>query len=68
VRESIYTLDNKRIAMLDTDTGEFIEKALAHEGEELRKFYSGLTRPVLVVIILFSTVAPGCARPVLLLS
>ena len=38
------------IAMLDTDTGEFIEKALAHEGEELRKFYSGLTRPVLVGI------------------
>ena len=38
------------IAMLDTDTGEFVEKTLEHDGEELRKFYSGLTRPVLVGI------------------
>ena len=38
------------IAMLDTETGEFIEKTLEHDGEELRKFYSGLTRPVLVGI------------------
>jgi hypothetical protein len=36
------------IAMLDTDTGEFVEKTLEHDGEELRKFYSGLS--------LFSTV------------
>jgi hypothetical protein len=38
------------IAMLDTDTGEFVEKTLEHDGEELRKFYSGLSRPVLVGI------------------
>jgi transposase len=36
--------------MLDTDTGEFVEKTLEHDGEESRKFYSGLTRPVLVGI------------------
>jgi transposase len=35
---------------LDTDTGEFVEKTLEHDGEELRKFYSGLSRPVLVGI------------------
>ena len=33
------------IAMLDTDTGEFDEKTLEHEGEEVRKFYSGLHSP-----------------------
>jgi transposase len=38
------------IAMLDTDTGEFVEKTLEHDGEELRKFYSGLSHPVLVGI------------------
>src|SRR5580704_10067514 len=38
------------IAMLDTDTVEFVEKTLEHDGEELRKSYSGLTRPVLVGI------------------
>jgi hypothetical protein len=32
------------IAMLDTETGEFVEKTLEHDGEELRKSYSGLTR------------------------
>jgi transposase len=36
--------------MLDTDTGEFVEKTLEHDGEELRKFYAGLSRPVLVGI------------------
>jgi len=36
--------------MLDTETGEFVEKTLEHDGEELREFYSGLTRPVLVGI------------------
>ncbi len=38
------------VAMLDTDSGELVEKTLQHDGEELRKFYSGLTRPVLVGI------------------
>ena len=38
------------MAMLDRDTGEFVEKTLEHDGEELQKFYSGLTRPVLVGI------------------
>ena len=36
------------IAMLDTETGELVEKTLQHEGEEVRKFYSALTGPVQV--------------------
>ncbi len=40
----------QQIAMLDTDTGELIEMRLSHShgGEEVRKFYSGLTGPVRV--------------------
>ena len=38
------------VAMLDTDTGELVEKTLEHDGEELRKFYSGLPSIVLVGI------------------
>jgi transposase len=34
--------------MLDTDSGEFVEKTLEHDSEELRNFYSRLTRQVLV--------------------
>jgi hypothetical protein len=36
--------------MLDTDTGEVIEKTLQHEGDEVREFYSALPGPVLVRI------------------
>lgn len=32
----------EQIAMLDTETGELLEKSLAHVGEEVRKFYAGL--------------------------
>src|SRR3989449_9008999 len=38
------------IAMLDTETGEVVEKTLEHEGEEVREFYSALPRPVRVGI------------------
>jgi transposase len=38
------------VAMLDTDTGEVIEKTLEHEGDKLREFYSALPGPVLVGI------------------
>jgi transposase len=38
------------IAMLDTDTGELVEKTLEHAGDEVRKFYSALAGPVLVGI------------------
>ena len=38
------------VAMLDTDTGEVIEKTLEHEGDEVREFYSALPGPVLVGI------------------
>jgi transposase len=36
------------IAMLDDQTGELVEKQLLHEGEEVREFYAGLPKPVLV--------------------
>ncbi len=45
------------IAMLDTETGELIEKTLKHDGEEVRKFYSALPGRVLVGIE--ATVALG---------
>src|ERR1700756_5093554 len=38
------------VAMLDTDTGEVLEKTLEHEGDEVREFYSALPGPVLVGI------------------
>jgi hypothetical protein len=38
------------IAMLDTETGELVEKTLKHEGETVREFYSPLPHPVLVGI------------------
>jgi len=38
------------IAMLDTETGELVEKRLEHEGEKVREFYSALPGPVLVGI------------------
>jgi len=33
------------IAMLDTDTGELVEKTLEHDGNEVRNFYSTLPGP-----------------------
>lgn len=36
------------IAMLDTETGELVEKTLEHDGDEVRKFYSARTGPVQV--------------------
>ena len=38
------------VAMLDTTTGEVVEITLAHEGDNVRKFYSTLPRPVRVGI------------------
>jgi transposase len=38
------------IAMVDTETGEVVEKTLQHEGEKVREFYSALPRPVQVGI------------------
>ncbi len=38
------------IAMLDTETGELVEKNLEHGGDEVRKFYSALPGQVLVGI------------------
>jgi hypothetical protein len=36
--------------MLDTETGEVVNRTLMHEGSEMREFYSQLPRPVLVGI------------------
>jgi len=38
------------IAMLDTETGELVEKTLEHQGEKVREFYSALPGPVPVGI------------------
>ena len=38
------------IAMLDTETGEFVEKTLHHEGSTVRDFYTALKGPVVVGI------------------
>ena len=38
------------LAMVDTETGEFTEKTLNHEGNEVREFYAGLEGPVVVGI------------------
>jgi hypothetical protein len=40
----------QRIAMVDTETGEFTEKTLAHEGDMVREFYASLPGPVVVGI------------------
>jgi hypothetical protein len=38
------------IAMVDTETGEFSEKTLLHEGNAVREFYASLEGPVVVGI------------------
>ena len=40
----------QQIAMLETETGEVIERRLEHENGEARKFYQGLPQPALVGI------------------
>ena len=38
------------IAMLDRDTGEIVERTLAHEGTTVRDFYARLPPPIVVGI------------------
>ena len=38
------------VAMLNTETGEVVNRTLMHEGDEVREFYSQLPQPVLVGI------------------
>jgi transposase len=40
----------QQIAMLDSETGEVVEKRLEHENEEAKRFYEGLKEPALVGI------------------
>src|SRR3972149_12168800 len=40
----------EQIAMLDTETGELVEKRVDHEGGEAQRFYEGLKEPALVGI------------------
>jgi len=40
----------QQIAMLDTETGEVVEKKLEHESGEAKRFYEGLKEPTLVGI------------------
>jgi len=39
------------LAMLDTLTGEAVNRTLLHEGNQVREFYSELPRPVLVGMV-----------------
>jgi transposase len=39
---------SEQIAMLDTETGEVVEKKLEHENGEAKRFYEGLKEPALV--------------------
>lgn len=41
---------SQQIAMLDTETGEVVEKKLEHENGEAKTFYEGLKEPALVGI------------------
>jgi transposase len=41
---------SEQIAMLDTETGEVVEKKLDHENGEVKRFYEGLKEPALVGI------------------
>ena len=38
------------IAMVDTETGEFVERTLSHEGNALREFYAALEGPMVLGI------------------
>ncbi len=38
------------IAMVDSETGEFTEKTISHEGNAVREFYAALADPVVVGI------------------
>ncbi len=40
----------EQIAMVETETGQVIEKRLDHESDEARSFYEGLSEPALVGI------------------
>src|SRR5712664_687356 len=47
----------QQIAMMDTETGELVERRLEHENGEARAFYASLPKPVLV-----GMEAPGYAQ------
>jgi len=38
----------QQIAMMDTETGELVERRLEHENGKARAFYASLPKPVLV--------------------
>ena len=38
----------QQIAMMDTETGELVERRREHENGEARAFYASLPKPVLV--------------------
>ncbi len=38
----------QQIAMMDTETGELVERRLEHENGEARAFYASLPKPVVV--------------------
>jgi hypothetical protein len=52
----------QQIAMLDTDTGELVERRLEHENGEARAFYAALSGPVRVGIEGIRPVKPVAER------
>ncbi len=44
----VYHPRYQQIAMMDTETGELVERRLEHENGEAKIFYAGLPRPVRV--------------------
>ena len=52
------------IALLDRESGDFVERTLEHEPAQVREFYSKLGAPVVVGIEATSaTTEPGHAAP-----
>jgi hypothetical protein len=50
------------IAMVDTETGEFTEKTLSHEGNAVREFYVALGGRVVVGIRCDATIHIRCLQ------
>jgi hypothetical protein len=49
------------IAMLDSESGEVVERTLKHEGNTIRDFYAALPRPAVVGIEATGSMDGFCA-------
>ena len=54
---------HQEIAMLNTETGELVERRLEHENGQAKEFYAGLPRPVRAAVAQGSRLKPcGSSR------